>query len=145
MEHVKGDAAAARPELFRRIGTTETQYHILDFGDSLANGDCKPNHATKTDVYVCLYTVGGSDDGTFTLKAGTNSEDRSDNALASVYTHAATLALDTTAPTVVNPVAITSSPASGDTYGIGEKIEATVTFSEDGDGGHDRRHRRSWR
>ena len=60
MKHVKSDAAAARPELFHRIGTTDTQYDILNNGDTLANGDCKPAHATNTNVYVCLYTVGSS-------------------------------------------------------------------------------------
>ena len=103
MKHVKSDAAAARPELFRRIGSTDTQYHILDSGDTLASGDCRPEDSTSTDVYVCFYTVGSSDSGAFTVKAGTNSVDEADNALAAVYTHAATLALDTTAPGIAWP------------------------------------------
>ena len=90
MKHVKSDAAAARPELFRRIGTTDTRYHVLDSGDTLASGDCKPEDSTSTDVYICFYTVGSSDSGAFTVKAGTNSVDKADNALAAVYTHAAT-------------------------------------------------------
>ncbi len=37
---------------------------------------------------------------------------------------------DTPTPATVTNVAITSSPASGDTYGAGEKIQVTATFSE---------------
>ena len=112
MKHTKSDAAAARPELFLRIGTTDTQYDILDNGDTLASGDCKPNHATNTDVYVCLYTVGASDNGAFAVKAGTNSVDKADNALASAYTHAATLILDNTAPAAPSALALESPSSS---------------------------------
>ena len=112
MKHVKDDGTDARPELFRRIGSTDTQYDILDNGDTLANGDCRPNHASETDEYVCLYTVDTSDSGTFTVKAGTGSVDKADNALAAVYTHAATLTLDTTAPSVPSALALASGTAS---------------------------------
>ena len=98
MKHVKSDEAAARPELFRRIASTDVQYDILNHGETLSSGDCRPNDATDTDVYVCRYTVGGSDNGTFTVKAGTNSVDKAGSALAAAYTHAATLTLDTAAP-----------------------------------------------
>ena len=98
MTHVKGDGAAARPELFHRIGSTDTQYDILNHGDTLASGDCKPNDASDTDVYVCRYTVGGSDSGAFKVKVGTNSADEASNGLATAYTHATALTLDTTAP-----------------------------------------------
>ena len=47
---------------------------------------------------MCRYTVGPSDNGEFTVKAGTNSVDEADNALAADYIHATTLTLDTTAP-----------------------------------------------
>ena len=51
-----------------------------------------------------------------------------------VLTHSAVAAsssfiVDAVAPTV-SSIAITSDPGSDDTYGIGEKIEVTVTFSE---------------
>ncbi len=88
-------ATPPRPALFHRIGATDTRYDIVDSGDALASGDCQPTHARKTNVYVCLYTVGPSDSGAFTVGAGTDSVDRADNALAAVYTHTATLALDT--------------------------------------------------
>ena len=131
MKHVKSDAAAARPELFHRIGTTDTQYHILDSGDTLASGDCRPEDSTSTDVYVCLYTVGSSDSGAFTVKAGTNSVDKAGNALASVYTHAATLTLDTTGPSIA-AIAVSSSPDAntGSQYAIGKTIAVTATFDE---------------
>ena len=136
MKHVKSDAAAARPELSYRIGSTDTQYHILDSGDTLASGDCKPEDSTSTDVYICRYTVGSSDSGAFTVKAGTNSADEAGNALGAAYTHAATLALDNTAPTVTAAEtgfysdAALSNALSG-TVKLGAAIYAKVTFSED--------------
>ena len=125
MKHVKGDAAAARPELFRRIDTTDTQYDILDNADTLASGDCKPDHATNTNVYVCLYTVGASDTGAFTLKAGMNSVDKAGNALAAAYVHTATLALDTTAPAAPSALALASGTTSPGNDATPE-IEVTV-------------------
>ena len=98
MKHVKSDGASARPQLFYRIGSDDAQYDIVDNGDTLASGDCKPNHAIATNVYVCRYTAAAPANGAFTVKAGTASVDKADNALASVYTHAATLTLDTTQP-----------------------------------------------
>ena len=95
MGHAKSDEAAGRPELFHRIGSADTQYDIVDNGDTLASGDCKPNHASETDVYVCRYTVGGSDSGAFTVKVGTGSADKASNALAAEYIHSDTLTLDT--------------------------------------------------
>ena len=112
MKHVKDDGTDARPELFRRIGSTDVQYDILDNGDTLSSGDCRPNHASETDEYVCLYTVDTSDSGTFTVKAGTGSVDKADNALAAVYTHAATLTLDNTAPAKPSALALASGTAS---------------------------------
>ena len=108
MKHVKNDGASARPELFYRIGGTDEQYDILNNGDTLASGDCKPNHASNTNVYICRYTVASGNNGVFTLKAGTNSVDRADNALAAVYTHSAALVLDTTAPAA--PVSLAAAP-----------------------------------
>ena len=102
MKHTKSNGASARPELFHRIGTTDTQYDVLDNGDTLSNGDCKPNHASNTNVYVCRYTVGSSDTGAFAAKVGTNSVDKANNALASAYTHATTLTLSATT-TIVTP------------------------------------------
>ena len=74
-------------------------------GATLASGDCKPNHTTNTNVYVCRYTVGSSDNGAFAVKAGTSSVDKANNALASAYTHAAALTLDTGNPGIAFPTA----------------------------------------
>ena len=122
MKHVKSNAAAARPELFIRIGPTDTQYDILDNGDALASGDCKPNHATNTNVYICRYTVGTGANGAFRVKVGTNSQDKADNALGAVYTHAATLTLDTADPGITFPSSWT--PTTG--------VAATITLSDAG-------------
>ena len=125
MKHVKSNTASARPELFRRIGTADTQYHILDNGDALASGDCKPNHATNTNVYICLYTVASGDSGAFAVKAGTNSVDKADNALASAYIHSQSVTLDNTAPTAPSALVLasgTTSPGSDAT----PSIEVTV-------------------
>ena len=125
MKHVKSDAAAARPALSYRIGSADTRYHILDSGDTLASGDCRPADSTSTDVYVCHYTVGSSDNGAFTVKAGTNSVDKAGHALAAVYTHATTLTLDTTAPAAPSGLALasgTTSPGADAT----PSIEVTV-------------------
>ncbi len=107
MNHVKSNGAAARPEIFHRIGSTDTRYDILNNADTLASGDCKPEDATSTDVYICRYTVAAGVNGAFRVKVGTNSADKANNTLASVYTHTATLTLDTTKPAIAFP----SSPA----------------------------------
>ena len=136
MGHVKGDGSAGRPELFHRIGSTDTRYDILNHGDTLASGDCKPTDASETDEYVCRYTVGGSDNGAFTVKVGTNSADEASNALAAEYTHSDTLRLDTTAPTVTagstgyySDAAL--SNALTEPQKSGAEIYTKVTFSED--------------
>ena len=121
MNHVKSNADAARPEISYRIGSTDTQYDILNNADALASGDCKPNHASNTNVYVCRYTVGTSVNGAFTVKVGTNSADKATNALASVYTHTATLTLDTTKPAIAFP---TAAPKVG--------VASTITLTDAG-------------
>ena len=115
MGHTASDTASARPEIFHRIGTTDTQYDILASGGTLASGDCKPNHASETDEYVCRYTVGGSDNDAFTVKAGTNSADKASNALAAAYTHATTLTLDTTGPGIEFPSGVTPQVGTAST------------------------------
>ena len=122
MKHVKNDGARARPELFIRISPTERQYDIVDNGDSLASGDCKPNHATDTNVYVCRYTVDTRDNGVFGVKAGTNSQDKAGNALATAYTHAATLTLDTADPGITFPSSWTPTTL----------VAATIALSDAG-------------
>ena len=115
MGHTASDTASARPEIFHRIGTTDTQYDILDQDGTLASGDCKPNHASETDEYVCRYTVGGSDNGAFTVKVGTGSADKADNALAAEYIHSDTLVLDTTDPGISFPSGVTPRAGTAST------------------------------
>ena len=93
---------------------------------------------------VFSYTVTGDDIDTdgiaigadkLTLNGGTI-KDGADN--DADLTHAAVAAdsghkvegSDTTAPTV-SSVAITSDPGDDDSYGLGDAIQVTVTFSED--------------
>ena len=115
MGHTASDAETARPEIFHRIGTTDAQYDILDQDGTLASGDCKPNHASETDEYVCRYTVGSSDNGAFAVKVGTNSADKASNALAAAYTHATTLTLDTTGPGIEFPSGVTPQVGTAST------------------------------
>ena len=122
MKHVKNDGPSARPELFIHISPADSQYDIVDNGDSLATGDCKPNHATNTNVYICRYTVEARDNGEFTVKVGTNSQDTAGNALAAVYTHTATLTLDTADPGITFPPSWT--PTTG--------VAATIALSDAG-------------
>ena len=97
--HTKSDGSSARPEVFYRIGSTDTQYDILNNADTLAHGDCKPTSSSATDEYICMYTTPASTDGTFTVKVGTDTTDIATNALASTYTNTNTITLDGTAPT----------------------------------------------
>ena len=123
MKHVKSNAAAARPQLFYRIGSADTQYDILNSDDTLNHGDCKPSHATNTNVYVCWYTVDPAVNGAFRVKVGTASADKATNALASVYNHAATLTLDNTKPAIAFP----ASPAKPQ---VG--VASTITLTDAG-------------
>ena len=118
MKHVASNAATARPELFHRIGRTDTRYDIVAPGATLASGDCKPNHTTRTNVYVCRYTVGSSVNGAFVVKAGTSSVDKANNALASAYTHAAALTLDTTDPGIAFPSGVTPKVGTASTIAL---------------------------
>ena len=135
MNHVKSDVAAARPEISYRIGSTDTQYDILNNADMLASGDCKPNHATNTNVYVCRYTVGASDNGAFTVKVGTNSVDKVNNALQTAYIHSTTLTLDTTNPAIEFPSGVTPRVGTASTITLtdaGAKIKKYGAIVVDG-------------
>ena len=124
MDHVASTGSSARPEIEYKAGSasaTVKQYAIVANSATLATGQCKPNHATQTRVYICRYTIGSSDDGTMDLRVGTNSEDKGGNAIASAYTHSATLTVDATAPTVT-------------AYAV-DQSTLTLTFSETMDSG----------
>ncbi len=99
--HVVSDLAAARPEVFYKVGdATETQFHIVAVSATLASGECQPTHATNRNVYKCLYTPTSSDSGDFDFHVGTNTKDIATNALEDKYTHTAKIRIDTTVPTV---------------------------------------------
>ena len=91
----------ARPVISYALGGTDTQYHIIASGTP-SNGDCVESGTGASDgkQYTCRYTVGASDSGSFGVKVGTGTADAAGNALASAYTHSATLTTDTTLPTI---------------------------------------------
>ena len=91
----------ARPVISYALGGTDTQYHIIASGTP-SNGDCVESGTGASDgkQYTCRYTVGASDSGSFGVKVGTGTADAAGNALASAYTHSATLTADTTLPTI---------------------------------------------
>ena len=95
------NTASARPEIFYRIGSTDTQYDIIAAGTP-DDGDCIESGTGNDDEkqYTCRYTVKSTDSGSFAVKVGTNTTDKAGNALSSAYTHATTLTLDNTVPTV---------------------------------------------
>ena len=131
--HTKSDSSSARPEVFYRIGSTDTQYDILNNADTLAHGDCKPTSGSATDEYICMYTTPASTDGTFTVKVGTDTTDIATNAFASAYTNTNTITLDTTAPTYSSAtVSYTGSKVVGsNTYlNSGDTVAVALTFSE---------------
>ena len=71
--------------------------------------------------------MASGNNGAFAVKAGTDSVDKAGNALASVYTHAQTIALDTAAPAA--PVSLNAAP--GDTkvtltWGNPSPADATI-------------------
>ena len=102
VKHVAGTGSAARPALSYRLSGTVTQYKIVGPAATLANGDCKPAAATPASAYLCYYTVGSTDSGTFDFEVGTATQDASDAgvALAARYTHLTQLTIDATPPTV---------------------------------------------
>ena len=133
--HVVSDLAAARPEISYQIAeATAVQFHIVAPGTTLASGDCRPDHATDRDIYECLYAAASGDNGDFDFIVGTNTKDEADNALASAYTHASAIKIDTTAPTVSSAAyysdAALATLINGTTVKSGNDIYTKVTFSE---------------
>ena len=101
VKNVPSNTASARPELFYRIGSTDTQYDIISSGTP-DDGDCIESGTGNADEkqYSCRYTVKSTDSGSFAVKVGTNTTDKAGNALSLAYTHATTLTLDNTVPTI---------------------------------------------
>ena len=84
-----------------------------------------------TNATASSYTLVDDDEGK-KIKVRVSFEDDEGNAEERTSTATATVAAqtDNTAPTI-SSVAITSDTGDDDVYGIGDKIEVTVTFSED--------------
>ena len=126
MQHVKGVGTAARPRLSYEFGTN-TRFDMLNYADALGSGDCKPNHGTNTNVYVCRYTVGSSDDDDFTVFVESASVDRAGNSLAADY-YASSLTLDGVAPAAPSALELasgTTSPGSDATPSIAVTVAET--------------------
>ena len=137
VKHTKGTGSTARPQLSYRLGSggTVTQYEIEDATATLASGECKPAETPPANAYICLYSVGATDNGDLDFRVGTNTVDNSDsaNALAAAYTHTTTLEVDTTAPTVTAAYYSDSAASQSLTGTVkgGNYIYTKVTFSED--------------
>ena len=101
VQDVPSNTASARPELFYRIGSTDTQYDVISSGTP-DDGDCIESGTGNDDEkqYTCRYTVKSTDSGSFAVKVGTNTADKAGNTVATAYTHATTLTLDNTVPTI---------------------------------------------
>ena len=92
---VTGDGASARPEIDYKIGSgSSVQYDIVASSATLAHGDCKSNSSTATNVFVCRFSVGGSDSGTLGFEVGTDTEDIAGNALAASWNPTSTITLE---------------------------------------------------
>ena len=127
------DDSTARPELFYRIGDTETQYDIISSGTP-ASGDCVASGTGADDgrQYTCRYTVQSGDAYSFGLKVGSGVADRAGNAIVGVYDHETTLSLDTAVPTATYTISNTGGLAVGSTtyIGAGDTVSVAVDLSE---------------
>ena len=131
MTQTVGTGGTAKPVIKYSIAGAETQYEIVAQGTgSLDSGKCRPNHATETDEYVCRYTVASGNTGAFKVIVDTGSTDIATNALASKYTHATSLTLDTTVPTVGTNT-ITTSNSNSSYAKQSDTITITIDFSEE--------------
>ena len=129
--HTAADDTTARPAISYAIGGTAYRYDIVGESDLLASGDCKPNHTLETDEYVCYYDVANTDNGAFTVKAGTDTEDLAGNAFASEYTNSTALTLNTDKPLISGiEYSTTAGGAAMTAIRPGSTVYATITFSE---------------
>ena len=119
VNHTAGSGASARPELSYSVGGTASRFAIVAHTATLASGQCRPDAQHPTDVYECRYRPTSTDSGNFDFRVGTGTQSTANEALLVAYTHAAKIAIDTTAPTV------TGARVNGSVL--------TVTFSENMD------------
>ena len=127
----------ARPTILYTAGvSSETQYSFVAHAGTLSSGKCQAKDDSGTREYHCLYTVVAGNDGVFKTTVGTDTEDIAGNALTTAYEKAASLTLDTTAPTVTgttyySDVGLGNPITSGSFLKAGKKIYTKVVFSED--------------
>ena len=116
MEHKVSDGAAARPELYYRIGNRDVQHNIVPLGASgrqYVDGDTKPAKIQTT--YVGKYRIKSSNYGEFTLVVGTESANKKGVKVAEEYVHTEVLrAPEPPAPTVT----ITGAPTGVDNANV---------------------------
>ena len=132
--HLESGTGTARPQISYQIGdATAVQFHIVADTATLDSGDCRPDDATDRDTYECRYTTTSSDSGDFEFIVGTATQDTVGNALASTYTHASAVNVDTTAPTVSSAAYYSDAALSASLTGTvksGNDVYTKVTFSE---------------
>ena len=136
--YTKGDKIQATVTFSENVDVTGTPQLTLRIGT--ADKNATYTSGTGTTALVFEYTVAASDadaDGIeiradkLTLNGGTI-KDAAGNAAMLTYNALPAQAshkVDGTIP-AINGIAITSTPISNNTYKIGDKIQATVTFSE---------------
>ena len=136
--YTKDDVIQATVTFSENVDVTGTPQLTLRIGTADKNANY--TSGTGTTVLVFEYTVVASDvdaDGIeiradkLTLNGGTL-QDAAGNAATLTYNALPAQAshkVDGTVP-AINGIAITSAPASNNTYKTGDKIQATVTFTE---------------
>ena len=116
MEHVVSDGAAARPEMYYRIGDRDVRHNIVPLGASgrqYTHGDTKPIKIQAT--YVAKYRIKSDDYGEFTLVVGTESANKKGVKVAEEYVHAEALRIpEPPAPTVT----LTGAPTGVDNANV---------------------------
>ena len=130
--YVEDDSIEVTVSFDEWVIVTGTPQLGLDFDGAARTADY--SSANRAAV-VFSYAVGADDIDTNGIAIGANKDGARNDA---TLTHDAVAAnsghkvegSDTTAPTV-SSVAITSDPGDDDTYGLGDAVEVTVTFSED--------------
>ena len=127
--HTASTGASARPEINYKIGSgSDVQYDIVANTATLASGECKPTSAAPAKVYLCRYTVGGSDSGTLGFEVDTGTTDVPGNALAAAWTPTNTLTLE--------PAPVFSTTIADQRFEVGKAITAlTLPAATGGDAG----------
>ena len=110
--------ASVKIETVPALGTLALDGTAVEVDDVVTTAQIDGDMLTFTPVSG----ASGDDYASFLFKVNDGTDDS-----ASVYR----MTIDVTAAPRVDNVGVTSMPASGDTYGIGEMIQFTVTFDQD--------------